>query len=251
MTNNTYQRLCALYYDVGKPTAPENELRFYLHYAQAAHGVLLEPMCGTGRFLIPFLEKGLDIAGFDASPYMLEILKQKAAQRNLTPQVYQQFVYEMESDLKKYALIFIPSGSFGLITDAQQVYESLQLFYDHLVPKGKLVFEIETPTAFTLEQNIWQSSSVRKDATVSLTLHRLPSYNPQTQIVDVLCHYQLLNNNSVAQEEQENFNVKLYNHNELDQPLHDIGFIVAKYAACTHNQPHEADPIITYECTKK
>lgn len=245
-----YQRLCTLYYDLDKPTAPEHELRFYLDYAHKAQGPILEPMCGTGRFLIPMLEQGLDVHGFDASPYMLAILKQKCAQKGLIPQVYQQFVHEMVADKSKYALIFIPSGSFGLLIGTQEAHTALQLFYDHLLPGGKLVFEIETPTAFTLEHHVWQSSSIKKSATSSIVLHRLPSYDPQTSIVDVLCHYQAIDNTIVTEEEKENFRVKLYRPDELDQVLQGIGFSVVTYKACTQERPQHDDPIITYECSK-
>ena len=40
---------------------------------------VLEPMCGTGFSLIPFLEAGADIDGLDASPYMLEECRKKCA----------------------------------------------------------------------------------------------------------------------------------------------------------------------------
>lgn len=44
-------------------------LNFYLEYAQTITTPILEPMCGSGRFLIPMLEQGFNIEGFDASPH--------------------------------------------------------------------------------------------------------------------------------------------------------------------------------------
>ena len=38
---------------------------------------ILEPFCGTGRILIPLVEKGYDIVGIDSSEEMLKRLKQK------------------------------------------------------------------------------------------------------------------------------------------------------------------------------
>ena len=52
-------------------------LSFYMHHAQQSNGPILEPMCGSGRFLIPMLQAGLDAEGFDASPSMLDAFKQK------------------------------------------------------------------------------------------------------------------------------------------------------------------------------
>ena len=62
---STYQKLCTEYYELDKQSAPPAALQFYMDYAMAATGPILEPMCGTGRFLIPMLEAGLPISGFD------------------------------------------------------------------------------------------------------------------------------------------------------------------------------------------
>ena len=56
MSLDTYRKLCTEAYDLSKPEAHANTLAFYLaRFAEAAEPVL-EPMCGTGRYLIPFLE---------------------------------------------------------------------------------------------------------------------------------------------------------------------------------------------------
>ena len=70
-------------------------MEFYLSYAEKEMSIL-EPVCGSGRFLIPFLEKGYQIKGVDNSREMLEKLKQKAPDS-----------------------IFISSGSVSLFTDME------------------------------------------------------------------------------------------------------------------------------------
>jgi 2-polyprenyl-3-methyl-5-hydroxy-6-metoxy-1,4-benzoquinol methylase len=78
---NTYLDLCSLYYELDKPTAPQKALSFYMDFAKESKGPILEPMCGNGRFLIPILEAGFDIEGFDASLPMLNILKKKCVRK--------------------------------------------------------------------------------------------------------------------------------------------------------------------------
>ena len=46
---------------------------FYVHVARESGGPVLEVGCGTGRVLIPTTGAGVDVAGVDASPRMLEI----------------------------------------------------------------------------------------------------------------------------------------------------------------------------------
>uniref|UniRef100_UPI003AB5DFA7 class I SAM-dependent methyltransferase n=1 Tax=Eisenbergiella sp. TaxID=1924109 RepID=UPI003AB5DFA7 len=39
---------------------------------------IFEPLCSSGRFLVPFLERGYDISGMNLSREMLAKLKEKA-----------------------------------------------------------------------------------------------------------------------------------------------------------------------------
>ena len=57
---NNYKKLCSEYYDLDKPSAPTEALEYYHKEALRANGPVLEPMCGTGRFLIPLLERGIN-----------------------------------------------------------------------------------------------------------------------------------------------------------------------------------------------
>ena len=63
---NYYGSLCTEMYEILHESAPGDELNFYLSYAEKGMSIL-EPLCGSGRFLIPFLERGFEICGLDLS----------------------------------------------------------------------------------------------------------------------------------------------------------------------------------------
>lgn len=67
---NYYGSLCTEMYEILHEQAPQDELNFYLSYAEKGKKIL-EPLCGSGRFLVPFLERGFDISGIDLSEEML------------------------------------------------------------------------------------------------------------------------------------------------------------------------------------
>src|SRR5262245_34854390 len=140
---DTYLNLCTQVYDLSKPIPPKDAYDLYRSYAVQANGRMLEPMCGTGRFLLPLVAEGFDVHGFDGSRHMLDALQKKAKAQNLKVHVWQGLVAELNIQ-KKYKLIFIPSGSFGLITDENEAKNALKIFYDLLENGGKLVFEAET-----------------------------------------------------------------------------------------------------------
>jgi SAM-dependent methyltransferase len=247
----TYRRLCTEFYELDKPHAPANELAFYTAYAHNAGGPIFEPMCGTGRFLIPLLEQGLDVDGLDASVHMLAVCEQKCLTKNLRPKLYQEFLHEFRSD-KKYNLIFIPTGSLGLITRLAEIKKCLSILYDLLLPNGKLVFEVETPRVLPTELGTWQTPS-RTHVTADkskIVLSTLPTYDAATQIFKTLCRYQLIKENKILVTENEDFEVRLYQPHEIDEWLKETGF--QDMVCFNAYSPDAADnnEVIIYECVK-
>ena len=51
---NSYRRLCTEFYDIDKPRPPDEAFAFYRGRAEQVKGPILEPMCGSGRFLLGF-----------------------------------------------------------------------------------------------------------------------------------------------------------------------------------------------------
>jgi SAM-dependent methyltransferase len=248
----TYKNLCTELYELDKPHAPENELAFYLAHAKQTIGPIFEPMCGTGRFLIPMLEQGLDVDGLDASTYMLSVCKQKCLAKNLHPRLYEQYLHEFSPD-KKYGLIFIPTGSFGLITDMEQAKQCLKIIYDSLLPNGKFLFEVETIHTVPKELDTWHHNvkSVHKADKSKIILSTQPKYHTATQILQTLCRYQLIQENKILQTENEDFNLRLYQADEMDQWLKQAGFLhVIRHKTHTPETSEENNEVIIYECIK-
>lgn len=248
----TYARLCTEFYDLEHHPRHAEALKFYMKHALQADGPILEPMCGTGRFLIPMLQAGLDVEGFDASVYMLDALRQKyVMSSDKAAPVWQQFVQEF-STTKRYHLIFIPYGSWGLITDLEQARQGLQRLYDHLVPGGTLLVEIETVSSVPQPCGIWRRAShTRQDSSI-LALSFITSYQADLQLFQSYSRYESIVNNKIEAQEQELFEQYLYRVDEFDSMLHDVGFThIKKYPAFDESQEVTSDtPMIVYECIK-
>jgi len=118
-------------------------------------------MCGTGRFLLPLIEEGFDVYGFDASNHMLEVLYAKAKAKNLEPKVWKGFFEDLKRP-QKYNLIFIPSGSFCLILSITQEEKALKTIYDHLNNDGIFLFKAETLHAVP-KQGVWRGSVIHAE----------------------------------------------------------------------------------------
>ena len=140
---DNYKNLCTEFYDLDKPTAPEDALDFYTNEILRHTQPVFEPMCGSGRFLIPLLQKGIEIEGSDASAEMLDECRKKAAALCLKPVLYYGLLQELELPAK-FGLAIIPSGSIGLITGPGELKRSMDNLFKCLLPGGELILEILT-----------------------------------------------------------------------------------------------------------
>ena len=190
---NYYGSLCTEMYEILHEQAPRNELNFYLSYAKKGEKIL-EPLCGSGRFLVPFLEHGFDISGVDLSEEMLEKLRQKAP----SAKVIQADIINYPV-LEKFNYIFIPSGSISLVTDMNVCRIILQKMKELLAPEGKFVFAVDTVFGRCDEDSEYKVS-------VSPSI------------------YELYNGAELLQRENMDFQTHLYRYGEMEKYLRECGF---------------------------
>lgn len=247
---DSYLDLCTQYYDISKPKPPEDAYAFYRSYIANAKGPILEPMCGTGRYLLPLLEEGYNVVGFDASEHMLKALHEKAKHRNLKPQVWQGFVEDLKQS-QRYDLILIPTGSFGLITALSAAKAALKTFYHHLNNGGILLFEGETLKAVPSICGIWKGSVLPKEDGKYIIGNFL-TLPLEEYICPSICKYELVDGNVIIKTEIESFKVRLYEPDTLVRMLHEAGFkdIRMIKAFDASKTPDQNDEVIIYECRK-
>jgi SAM-dependent methyltransferase len=245
-----YLNLCTEFFDADKPIASLEEYAFFHHYLSQAQGKILEPMCGTGRYLIPYLEEGFDIAGFDASPFMLKALHNKCAQKNLKPHVWEQFLEDVPIS-QQYNLIFIPDSSFCLFLDVKQIKLCLQKIYSLLETGGTFIFDVETIYAVPDKVGVWQGKAYKKNDGKVIMCSTLP-LPIENNIATVICRYELIDGTNVLKTEMEYFQIKLYHPTEMDALLREIGFShIKQVAAYDHTAtPSPYDYTVVYECKK-
>ena len=247
-TLNIYLSLCTEVYELSKPNPPEDAYAFYRDYALKANGPVLEPMCGTGRFLLPLLEEGFNVHGFDASDHMLKVLYAKAKAKNLEPKVWKGFIEDLKRP-EKYNLSFIPSGSFCLIINPVQVEKSLKAIYDHLADGGIFLFEGETLHAVP-QAGIWCGSVWHKPNGQKIILSQLATM--QDDICTSLCKYELMEAGKIIHTEIEELRVKIYEQDQLVEMLKSAGFkhIRTLKAFVQLSGAANQDEVRIYECRK-
>ncbi|MHC4732056.1 MAG: class I SAM-dependent methyltransferase, partial [Planctomycetota bacterium] len=119
---------------------PSGDVAFYVEEARRGGGPVAEFGCGTGRILIPTLEAGFEAVGVDVSPEMLARVRAKRADAEV-------HVGDMrDHDLGRgFALVTIP---FRALSHIEEVDDHVRVFENmrrHLVPEGRLVFDVFHP----------------------------------------------------------------------------------------------------------
>ena len=142
---SSYQKLCAKFYDADKPMVnlDSNELDLYKQVF-SLDDKLIEPMCGSGRLLIPLLQLGYDVDGLDNSKNMLENCKERAKYCQLHPNLYLEDMLSF-TPTQAYQGVIIPLGSFQLLYPRENAFNALKKFNEWLNPDGKLVMDLFIP----------------------------------------------------------------------------------------------------------
>jgi len=119
------------------------EIAYFQKFIEDDGEPALDVACGAGRLLIPYLQAGLDIDGFDVSPDMLALCRERATREGLSPNLYAQAMHEL--DLPRRYRTIVVCGGFGLGGTRDQDFAALRRLYDHLEPGGLLLLDNENP----------------------------------------------------------------------------------------------------------
>lgn len=221
---NFYKGLSAKFYDAFFNAIDHQELEFYQKCITSSSSPALEIACGTGRILLPLIEKGLYIEGFDSSQEMLDILQQKAAQKKIKPIIFQQQMQTLALQ-KKYGCLFSPMGSFQQLANLDDAYAALQRFYDHLVPHGTLVIYLYLPWYNAPEPGVWHEHDVLTlDDGNILRVFEKSVHDLLEQQVHLKYRYQMCQSDALLAQEQKQMIIRWYSRHEFELMLQSIGF---------------------------
>jgi SAM-dependent methyltransferase len=246
-----YGKLCSQFYAVDKPAAPPDAFDFYERYARAANGPIHEPMCGSGRFLLPFLAQGLDISGSDSSREMLEICQSRAAELGLTPRLAQLELQQLTCPSPP-RLIFIPSGSFGLLIDDVAVKSALRRVHDVLAPGGLFLVEAERLLPVSPETSgVWGGRWLELPGGERLVLSWLTQYSGANNVTSSVHRYELVKDGQLSATEYEDFRVRSYDCDEFRAWLVEAGFSDVRVLKPYADLPaDDSDDAFVFECRK-
>ena len=245
LKKNYYGSLSTEMYEILHREAPKDELEFYLSYAREGMSVL-EPLCGSGRFFVPFLERGYAIKGVDSSKEMLQKLLEKAPGAS----VVQSGIEEYETS-ERFDYIFISSGSISLFTDMGSCRRVLSKMKYLLKEGGKFVFAADTVADRCPDSEVYKEGiAVETKEKYRLVLSSKSRYDEASHTQFSPSLYELYDGETLLQREEMDFQTHLYELGEMEAILREIGFAdVTVYSSFAKEIAEANDAeMFLYEC---
>ncbi|WP_010255113.1 class I SAM-dependent methyltransferase [Myroides injenensis] len=245
---NRYSTLASWVYHLDKPIGRSfGDIEYYYERLKDIKGPILEAAVGNGRILLPLLEKGLNVFGFDASTEMLNYCKEELRKRSLNTTLqlkrFDDFSFE-----QKFEAIIIPAGSFQLITDVNEAIEVLKRFKNALNEGGRLILDLSPLSALaepTMNARQW---NIEKGL-LTLTESRVEVDYINQKTISQLRYEHWTNDEGLIQTELDLFALRFWGVKEFELALKLAGFTTIscssnyKYAQALDSETHT----ITFE----
>lgn len=249
---NRYGKLASWVYNIDKPIGRSfGDLEYYRQRLEhCSNGPILEPAVGNGRILVPLLEAGFQVEGFDASDEMLAYCREGCRVRNLSASLSQQTFEEFAYD-KRFAAIIVPAGSFQLVTDVASAGAVLKRFYDYLSPNGKLIIDLDPIGSFLGPSGTVRTWTTEDGDAITLTDHRVETdYIAQTTLSHL--RYEHWQRGKLLTTELDLFKLRWWGVNEFALALRAAGFadVVASGNYKHGRMPRSDDEIICFEARR-
>ena len=226
--SESYDGIAAEMWDHMGGDTPGSDFEFYARKIQQHPGTALDLTCGSGKHLLRYLQRGLDVEGVDASDAMLATCRRKAKQRGLNPVLYRQSMQKMDLP-RKYQTIFISAGSFQLLGSRDDAKETLRRCYAHLEPGGQMLFETFLPdeafqTKPTSQVTVW-GPTIRPGDGASVTTHLWTESSDRFEQVKVeKRRYEASKEGQIIASELHTMTLRWYFKFEMIMMLEQAGF---------------------------
>jgi SAM-dependent methyltransferase len=243
--------------------APD-ELAFYRDVIVRDGQPALDLACGAGRLMLPLLSAGLDVDGCDISADMLAFCREGAARQQLSPNLYQQAMHDLDLP-RSYRTIYI-CDSFGLGGRRDQDALALRCCYAHLVSGGTLIFSHYLPNddperwSYWLPERrrqlpeAWPETGTRRRSSSGDEIGlcaRLVDLDPLEQRQTLEMRAELWREGRLVAQEDRLLQENLYFRNEIQHMLKHAGFVdISVHAGYSARNPTADDTMLVFTARK-
>jgi hypothetical protein len=220
-----YGRLCTIFYDTDKPRAAEAEVAWYASRLPRDAGAAVELMAGSGRLLLPLLERGFHVHGVDASAAMLASCAERLKTAALDTALFRQDIAALNVPFR-YAAAILAAGSFQLLTNPIAARGALERIRAHLVDPGLLLVDLYMPAEATHRPgapDVHVRTVTLEDGT-RIALRSEVDVTVEAKRIDIRSRYEHRNRTALLAREDETLAITWYDEDEITELLREAGY---------------------------
>jgi SAM-dependent methyltransferase len=234
-TLSAYGTLGAMFRDVHRPRADDDEVAWYAARLPRDAGPVLDVMAGSGRLLVPLLEVGFQVHGVDVSEAMLASCRRRLKAIDGTTELFRQNVAALNLPFR-YAAAFVAGGAFQRLSDPAAALDALLRIRAHLVEPGVLLLDLFVPEGADHPPGapVVEVRTVTPAEGCQIGLRSETSFDVELRRIDVKSRYERRDRRTITAREDEMLALTWYTEDEALTVLKDAGYREARIepAAC-------------------
>jgi len=222
---SAYGPLCTQFYDADKGFADDAEVAWYFARLPRDEGPVLEVMSGSGRLLIPLLDRDVEVHGCDASAAMLASCEARLDRIGFQASLFRQDATTLDLPFR-YAAAFIAAGSFQLIVDRDAARAALERIRAHLVGPATLLLDLFVPAgaAQPPADPVVSTRTVTLPDRMRITYRSTSVVDVAQQRIDTTARYEKRSGPMILGREDEVLAITWYAEAQIEALLAEAGF---------------------------
>lgn len=253
MKTKEYKKLHAEWYELTSAKGDHSkEIDFLARSIEVSSGPILELGSGTGRVLIPLLERGFDISGIDTSKDMMARCRAICKAKGLKVKLYEQSMLDFELS-RKFGVILLVSGSLGLFVSDQDIHSMFERVMAHIKPGGLFIYEFQPVPGENNNRNDgkWTGGWISGPDDIVIAQRKMHKYNAATHIWEQLHIYEKFIGGRLVETEANERTGRFFTVEEAVQFGKSAGFVGIKVTNwLTEDPPQKDSVVVTVKCRK-
>jgi SAM-dependent methyltransferase len=251
MEHKEYRKLHAEWYELSSACLDHSkEIDFWARSIKASGEPALELGSGTGRVLVPLLERGFDIVGIDTSEDMMARCVAACKAKGLKPELHEQSMLKL--DLRRqFGLIFLDSGGLGLFISDQDIQATFERVMAQLRPGGSFIYEFEPVPDEPGDDSKWIGDWVCGPDGVVLALRKKWRRDPSAHAWEQLFIFDKFVGGRLVETEANERQGRYFTVDEAVQYAETAGFKDIRATDwLTEDPPNKDSKVVTVQCRK-
>ena len=253
MEPKEYRALHAEWYELRSAEGDHSkEIDLLARRIQESGQPVLELGSGTGRILVPLLERGFHISGIDTSRHMMDRCRAALLAKGLKTQLHEQSMLDFALP-QKYGVILLVSGCLGLFTSDDEIRRVFARVMAHLDAGGVFIYEFEQATAKRVISNDsgWTGDWINGPDDVVLAERNRNKYDATTRVWERLFVVEKYVSGRLIETEANERTGRYFTVEEAVQFGKSAGFVSIKATNwLTEEPPSDDSAVITVQCRK-